>query len=398
MRRSLLLRYLGARGPAHHCPCPVLSQQAAAEEARASAALPCPHLPPPASPRPPGPPAPAAPPRACACCPSSQRARWWRGACGAWRSSACLWSCRAAARCVGRRRSGGGGRRRWPCCPGRAAAAVLIVGLVGGQLGCCTVHCRDALQSVRAALYARAQVGLAHISELLDEGKVNNIHGLFRQDQAVRAKVGRGTGASAAVYVHGAAAACRHRASHGAPCVSQAFSGLLPRPVQPHGGKRSDCPAARVQVLSIDLGAGRMSLSLKPSAVGADEDGGPARSKRQRRGPVDLDDEMADAEEEEGEEDEEDALVASSSGSGSEDEDEGMEEGGTSSEGSEEGSDAGEDDGRWGAVERPGVRSLLAFACVHAARHAKHAAGASWLTSALPRALCPSWQMLVWMT
>jgi len=36
---------------------------------------------------------------------------------------------------------------------------------------------------------AALQSGMAHISELLDTGKVKNIHGLFRQNQIVRAKV-----------------------------------------------------------------------------------------------------------------------------------------------------------------------------------------------------------------
>jgi len=84
-------------------------------------------------------------------------------------------------------------------------------------------------------------VGLAHISELLDSGKVKNIHGLYRQNQIVRAKV-----------------------------------------------------------VSIDLGAARMSLTLKPSEVGGAQAGTedePA-SKRQKR-EAGLDDEMAEAEDSE---------------------------------------------------------------------------------------------------
>jgi len=41
-----------------------------------------------------------------------------------------------------------------------------------------------------ASVTCALQTGLAHISELLDAGAVKNIHGLFRQNQIVRAKVG----------------------------------------------------------------------------------------------------------------------------------------------------------------------------------------------------------------
>ncbi|KAF5829876.1 hypothetical protein DUNSADRAFT_15392 [Dunaliella salina] len=144
-------------------------------------------------------------------------------------------------------------------------------------------------------------VGLAHISELLDSGKVKNIHGLYRQNQIVRAKV-----------------------------------------------------------VSIDLGAARMSLTLKPSEVGGAQAGneeGPA-SKRQKR-EAGLDDEMAEAE------DSEDGpqaglrrnLGAGSSDSGSEQE-EGSDDDDDGTDGEEEDKDANKDGHKGAAGDEPGVDDM----------------------------------------
>ncbi|KXZ56455.1 hypothetical protein GPECTOR_1g407 [Gonium pectorale] len=119
-------------------------------------------------------------------------------------------------------------------------------------------------------------VGLAHISELAD-GPVKDIHAAFKAKQAVR-------------------------------CV----------------------------VTKIDLEAGRLSLSLKPSAVKEAEaaegaEGGKGRGPKRRRG-TDIDDEMAEAAEAEGqdgsEDEEEDGDEASGSEGEGEEEEEEEEEGG----------------------------------------------------------------------
>lgn len=54
---------------------------------------------------------------------------------------------------------------------------------------CNCLHYNAPPHALLHALLMILQSGLAHISELLDEGKVKNIHGLFRQNQIVRAKV-----------------------------------------------------------------------------------------------------------------------------------------------------------------------------------------------------------------